>query len=182
MSSFPKKQFQGVTYDFAHLAPAQHHVAPAAASTVSVAVHVTFSIHCFTEEFEPGKHQDHHRYTYGEEMRAFDLTRYNCSLALPNIMANFGRAMVYRARYDNYTYVASIPVDGQLSPYSLFFTLASTGTPANPSVRVYVQSAYLKGLTVAANAESWRFGSLLGQATGLFQPKAKKEKPKKKAP
>lgn len=182
MTSFPKKQFQGVTYDFSHLAPAQHQVALAATGTDSVAVHVTFSIHCFTEDLDPGKHQDHHRYTYGEETRAFDVARYNCSLALPNIVGNFGRAMVYRAKYDNFTYVASIPVDGQQSPYSLFFTLESTGTIESPSVRMYVQSAYLKGLAVAAHAKSWRFGSLLGQTTGVFQPKAKKEKPKKKAP
>jgi hypothetical protein len=47
---------------------------------------------------------------------------------------------------------------------------------------MYVQSAYLKPLTVGANAKNWRFGSLLGQVTGVFEASAKKPKPKKKAP
>ena len=180
MTNFPKKKFEGVTYDFKHLDPVIHQVTLDAAATATAMLHVTYSIHCFTEEFDSMQHTLHHRYTHAGETRAFDVIRYNCSMGLPAIIANLARAKVYRAMNDNYTYVAHIPVAGQQQPYSLFFTLKAKGT-ANPSVSMHVQSAYLKPLTVGANATNWRFGSLLGQLTGVFTPNAKKTKPKKKA-
>lgn len=44
---------------------------------------VTFSIHCLTEDFDPQRHMEHHRYNHEGERRAFDPTRYECSLQLP---------------------------------------------------------------------------------------------------
>lgn len=184
MSHFPTKRFEGKTYTFEHLAPAEHMVPLSVSNPVIAKLHVTYSIHCFTEEFDGSVHRDHHRYTHAEETRAFDVTRYECSFHLPGIISNLARAKVYRAQQDNYTYVAQIPTVGQQQePYSLFFTLKSVGTvPEKPVVRMYVQSAYIKPLTVAANAQNWRFGSLIGQLTGVFTPPSKKERPKKKAP
>lgn len=178
LSNFPKKTFQGVTYDFKHLGPAIYQINLDAAATVSAKLRVTYSIHCFTEEFDPTVHLAHHRYTHAGELRAFDLTRYRHSISLPSIVQNMARAKVYRAAQNNYTYVARIPVNGQAQPYSLFFTLKVD----NSLVRMHVQSAYLKPLSVGANASNWRFGSLLGQLTGVFPAQTKKLKPKKKAP
>lgn len=82
MSRFSQKQFQGKLYEFSHLTPAVHTVPLNAAGTFSVRLQVSYSIHCFTEDFNPLLHQDHHRYSYGSETRAFDVVRYDCSLQL----------------------------------------------------------------------------------------------------
>jgi len=183
MSTFPQKQFQGKLYEFSHLAPTSHTVPLNAAGTFSSQLRVSYSIHCFTEKFNADLHQDHHRYSHGQETRAFDVVRYDCSLQLPEIVANMARAQVYRARENNYTYVARIEHAQLQHPYSLFFTLEDeTEEGGEAQVSMYVQSAYIKPLTVAANAKHWRFGSLLGQLTGVFEPAPKKERPKKKAP
>jgi hypothetical protein len=182
MSNFPKKQFQNVLYEFNHLAPTSHVVPLSATSTQTAHLHVAYSIHCFTEEFDLATHQDHHRYTYDGETRAFDVTRFQCSQRLPGIVANMARAKVYRALQNNYTYVAQVPVNGKASPYSMFFTLKSALSEELPSVRMYVQSAYIKPLSVGGSAQNWRFGSLLGQLSGVFEVSGKKQRPKKKAP
>lgn len=182
MTHFPTKRFEGHLYTFDHLAPSEHLVPLNASNSVATELHVTYSIHCFTEEFDSAVHLDHHRYTHAGETRAFNLTRYACSVHLPNIVSGLARAKVYRARQNNYTYVAQVPLDGQQQPYSLFFTLKNVAAAPAPLVRMYVQSAYVKPLTVNANAQNWRFGSLLGQLTGVFPPHGKKQRPKKKAP
>lgn len=183
MSRFPQKQFQGKLYEFSHLTPTTHTVPLNAAGTFSVLLQVSYSIHCFTEDFNPLLHQDHHRYSYGSETIAFDVVRYDCSLQLPSIVAGMARAQVYRARNDNYTYVARVEHAQLNQPYSLFFTLKNeTKDGEVPLARMFVQSAYIKPLTVAPNAKNWRFGSLLGQLTGVFEPAPKKDRPKKKAP
>lgn len=182
MPPFPAKKFEGRLYTFEHLAPSEHAVPLNASSTVSAKLRVTYSMHCFTEAFDAGKHQDHHRYTHASETRAFDVARYECSLHLPEIMSKLARARVYRARQNNYTYVSQLRLADQQHPYSLFFNLKKDPTTAEPLVLMYVQSAYVRPLSVGANAQNWRFGSLLGQLTGAFPLPKKKERPKKKAP
>lgn len=182
MPHFPMKKFEGRLYTFDHLAPSEHLVPLSASRTVAAKLHVTYSIHCFTEAFDAAVHMDHHRYTHADETRAFDMMRYECSFHLPGIISNLARAKVYHALQNNYTYVVQIPLEGQQQPYSLFFTLKNVSTVPEPLVRMYVQSAYVKPLTVGPSAQSWRFGSLLGQLTGIFSAPGKKERPKKKAP
>lgn len=164
------------------MAPTVHTVALDATAKSIATLHVAYSIHCFTEEFDSLVHHEHHRYTHAGETRAFDVLRYDCSVSLPAIVAGMSRATVYRALQDNYTYVAQLSIKGLPNPYSLFFTLKNEGDLHSPAARMYVQSAYLKPLTIVSNAKHWRFGSLLGQVTGVFSASAKKPKPKKKAP
>lgn len=181
MKHFPSKKFQGKLYTFEHLSPSKHLIALDAKRQQHIKLRVTYSIHCFTEEFDSALHIDHHRYTFANETRAFNPTRYECSLLLPKIIGSLERARVYRAMQKNYTYVANISIDGSSQPYSLFFTLLKEAREL-PEIKMYVQSAYLKPLTVGPNAQSWRFGSLLGQVAGVFEPQIKKVRPKKKAP
>lgn len=182
MSSFPKKSFEGRLYEFGHLASTVYQMPLNAQGELTVDLRVTYSIHCFTEEFDTSSHLDHHRYTHNGETRAFCPERYDYSLELPSLVENMARAKVYRAKSDNYTYVARVAVNGCPQPYSIFFSLKDVSSAQSTMVDMYVQSAYLKGLTVGANAKNWRFGSLLGQVTGIFSPSEKKERPKKKAP
>lgn len=182
MANFPKKTFQGVTYDFLHLDPFFKTISLDAKGTEHAALHVSFSIHCFTEEFDQAAHIAHHTYTHNNETRAFDLTRHNCSLQLPALINTMLTGKVYRAKNNNYTYVAQIALAGQNQPYSIFFDLKKDGgaTGVVPTLRMYVQSAYLKPLVVSPHATNWRFGSLAGQIAGVFTKPAKKPRPKKK--
>lgn len=185
MTNFPHKTFEGTVYEFNHLSPFSSNVALNALATAHVSLHVSFSIHCFTEEFDSGKHRDHHRYTHESELRAFDVTRHQCSLQLPVLIRAMLSGTVYRAKHKNYTYVAQISLDAQQQPYSIFFDLKKDASVTVPTVRMYVQSAYIKPMEVSPSAQNWRFKSLAGQVAGLFEPPQKKPKPmakKKKAP
>lgn len=184
MANFPKKTFQGVTYDFLHLDPFFKTISLDAKGTAHATLHVSFSIHCFTEEYNQAVHITHHTYTHDNETRAFNLTRHNCSLQLPALINTMFTGKVYRAKNNNYTYVAQIALAGQNQPYSIFFDLkrdaGAVGVGVVPTLRMYVQSAYLKPLVVSQNATNWRFGSLAGQIAGVFTKPAKKPRPKKK--
>jgi predicted RNase H-like HicB family nuclease len=183
MSNFPHKTFEGAVYEFHHLAPFLSNVALNAQATEHVSLHVSYSIHCFTEEFDSANHLDHHRYKHENELRAFDVTRYRCSLQLPALIAAMLSGTVYRAKHKNYTYVAQISLGDQQQPYSIFFGLKNDASATVPTVRMYVQSAYLKPLVVSPSAQSWRFKSLAGQISGIFEvPKPKPKPQKKKAP
>lgn len=182
MATFPKKHFQGVTYDFGHLEPTYKIIPLNAGGTVQVGLHVSFSIHCFTEGFDSAVHAEHHIYSHMGEIRAFDITRHSCSLQLPYVIESMMRGTIYRAKNNNFTYVAQLEFGPQKQPYSIFFDLKkdSNSKGALPNLRMYVQSAYLMPLTVSSSATNWRFGSLAGQIAGLFSKPSKKPKPKKK--
>lgn len=184
VSNFPKKQFEGGQYEFGHLAAMQLQVPLDAQAAHSIELHVTFGCHCFTEKFDPVVHLDHHRYAYKGEVRAFDLSRYECSLQLPAIIQAMLKGRVYHAE-ESYTYVAQITVEDLAGPqsYSVFFALEKDTRVQVPAVRMFVKSAYLKPLVARPNGQSWRFVSLAGQVAGAFPPKEKKPRPqKKKAP
>lgn len=184
VSNFPQKQFEGVVYEFNHLNPIETRIALNADGTQSMGLYATFGCHCFTETFKVGHHQDHHRYTHKGELRAFDVTRYECSLQLPHVMQAMLKGRVYNA-VESYTYAAHITLVSLTGPqsYSVFFSLEKDRKAATPAVRMFVKSAYLKPNVAKPNAQGWRFVSLAGQIAGVFQPKDKKPRPqKKKAP
>jgi hypothetical protein len=186
MSDFPNKQFAGTLYTFGHLVPMKLVLPLNAEGTNLIDMHVAFGCHCFTEEFNPAQHQEHHRYTYKGELRAFDALRYECSLQLPQLMTAIQKGTIYKAD-ESYTYAAHITLESMTGPqtYSIFFSLQKDQAEPAPALRMFVKSAYLKPLVAKTNAQSWRFVSLAGTVSGVFPPKEKKPKPvkkKKKAP
>jgi hypothetical protein len=184
VSDFPAKQFLGQRYEFAHLQPFEIALQLGLddGTLHQLAVQISFSTHCFTEAFDPVKHQDHHRYNYRQELRAFDLQRYSCSLSLPSIIQNLPRCKVYRASNSNYTYVAQLQLEGVAQPYSLFFQFKPQVSSARGVLKMYVQSAYLSPLKTAKNAQSWRFIALAGSMAGVYGERKCKQRPKKKTP
>jgi hypothetical protein len=171
---FPNKTFQGTVYTFSHLAPTWLTVPlniKGSQVNVVVSVKVTYGCHCFTEEFDEYLHSDHHRYTYLNELRAFDTQRYTCSLQLPQIMLSILRGQIYLADR-SYTYVAQInlPPASGFQKYSVFFSLNKKRDSKGPEVELYVKSAYLSALKPppSKNARKWRFGALIGQISGVF--------------
>ncbi|WP_431287727.1 hypothetical protein [Roseateles chitinivorans] len=134
-----------------------------------VPVSVAFGCHCFTEEFKPQFHRDHHRYVHNGELRAFDIERFQCSLQLPEVVLGIVGGRVYRADR-SYTYVAQIELayDEGSRGYSIFFSLDRAGHPGAPAARMFVKSAYMKPLVAKTNAQSWRFAALVGQISGAY--------------
>jgi len=185
VSHFPKKHFEGAVYDFGHLNPFTIKVPLSTDGEKVIDLHVTFGCHCFTEEFSPLLHQEHHRYVFRNELRAFNVERHECSLQLPAIIQGMLKGRIYNADA-SYTYVAHITLASKTGPqqYSLFFSLEKGKAATEPALKMYVKSAYLRTLaTKSASAQSWRFVSLAGQVSGVFPPKEKKPRPqKKKAP
>lgn len=154
-------------------------------------MHVTFSCHCFTEGFSAEFHQDHHRYTYLGELRAFDPVRHECSLQLPAIIQKLLKGRVFDLG-ESWTYEAQIQLNsgpGVFVQYSIFFSLKKDKTIATPALVMYVKSAYQKSLgqMISATTKGQRFPSLAGQISGAFPPQSKPTRPqpkkkKKKAP
>lgn len=183
MSKFPIKAFEGLTYTFEHLHPRSLSVAlHPPAGEVTARIHVSFGIHCFTEEFNSAMHGDHHRYSHEGELRAFNVERFQCSLQLPAIVDALTAGKVYYAGA-SYTYVAHIevPPGSGAQNYSLFFNLEkhADSTFEAPVANMFIKSAYLRGLAAAQNGASWRFPALVGLNTGVYVP-AVKPKPQKK--
>lgn len=186
MSNFPSKQFEGALYTFGHLQHIQMKVPLNAEGNLVIDMHVTFGCHCFTEGFDGAVHRPDHRYTYQNELRAFDPLRYECSLQLPRLMQAMLKGTIYNAD-ESYTYAAHITLESSegSQSYSIFFNLKKDKQAPTPAVRMFVKSAYLKPLVAKSNAKNWRFVSLAGQIAEAFPPREKKPKPtkkKKKAP
>lgn len=170
VSDFPHKHFEGETYTFGHLAKTTLSVdLVVSAQPLQIPVHVTYGCHCFTEEFVEGKHGPHHRYSHLQEVRAFNVERYECSLQLPQAMVKMLDGKIYRADR-SYTYVTQIalPPDTGAQAYSIFFSLEKKRQSASPAVELYVKSAYLSPLKHHPNAQSWRFKALVGKTAGVF--------------
>jgi hypothetical protein len=182
VSHFHSKDFEGTKYTFGHLDPFRIQVPMDAAGTKHIDMHVTFGCHCFTEEFKSPPHLDHHRYTFQEETRAFDVQRYECSLQLPDIITKMLKGKIYRAD-GSYTYVAHITLSDApgAQAYSVFFNLVRDKSRPGHALKMFVKSGYLKQLVTMTNAQNWRFVGLAGDLTDFF-PKVKKERPRKKAP
>jgi len=182
VSYFHPKDFEDTQYTFDHLAPFVAAVPLDAAGKNSVEVKVLFSCHCFTEAFDTEVHQEHHRYRFQGELRAFDVLRYECSLQLPAVIQALFKGRIHRGD-GSLTYVAYITLSNILGaqPYSVFFSLEKeTANPGNV-LSMRIKSAYLKPLVAKSNAQTWRFVSLAGEVAGIFE-KTKKTRPRKKAP
>jgi len=175
---FPNKNFEGETYSFSHLKPISMKLL---LGEEEVSVRVNFGCHCFTEDFDPLKHKEHHRYTYRNEVRAFNLIRYNLSLNLPSMIRSELPTGTIRKSEDNYTYLTHLKLeyDGIVySSYPIFFSIEKD-RKTSKGVVIFIKSAYPKeGMKFAVNAMRWRFKSLVAEFSGLQVPK-KKSKPKK---
>lgn len=181
MSDFPQKKFEGQTYTFEHLKPMTLRVAIGNPATY-ITLKVTFGCHCFTEEFVVGTHVDHHSYRYKDELRAFEMQRYLCSLQLPDVIQkSLLLGTIYNAG-ESLTYAAHISLEGIAGQqdYSIFFNLERDKSSAHPTVCMFVKSAYLKPLVAKQGAQNWRFKGLLATISGAFPPPEKKPKPVKK--
>lgn len=185
MTKFAHKAFDGHIYTFDHLHTRELTIElKPPAGPVEAKVQVLFGCHCFTEAFDDTKHGDHHRYTHRDEVRAFDLQRYACSLQLPALVDAMTQGKVYQSA-QSYTYVTQIqlPQASGHSSYSLFFSLEkkSDSTVEAPSATMFIKSAYMRDLAAPKNAPSWRYSALVGFNTGVYVPVSTPRPTKKNA-
>lgn len=162
----------GRVYTFDHLRPYTVKVPLQSAICPELAVSIGFGSHCFTEAFDHALHKDHHRYTHKGELRAFDLTRFKCSLQLPGAITQLLSGTIYNANR-SYTYVAQISLPDPLGRenYSIFFSLERNKKISEPALLMFIKSAYIKGLVAPKHAQSWRFAALAGQIAGIYATK-----------
>jgi hypothetical protein len=142
ISSFPAKRFRGEVYRLGHLASFEFSLALDAQASVSVALQVQFSAHCFTERFDAAVHQTEHRYTHLGELRAFNLERYQLSLLLPDLIRSMGQRKVNFTKESNYLLVERVDLQGVRQQYVVFFDLKKA--KGGRALRMFVQSAYVK--------------------------------------
>lgn len=159
----------GKVYTFDHLRPYTAKVPLKSTTCPELPVTIGFGSHCFTEAFTEGLHKEHHRYCHQGELRAFDLTRFECSLQLPSAISQLFLGKIYNANR-SYTYVAQIALPDPLGRqnYSIFFSLERNKKSHQPSLLMFVKSAYLKGLAAPKHAQNWRFSALAGQIAGVY--------------
>lgn len=172
MTQLPAKEFMGQVYTFDHLRPYTVIVPLQSTMCPQLPVSIVFSSHCFTEAFDHALHKEHHRYTHRGELRAFDLTRFECSLQLQSAITQLLAGKIYNANR-SYTYVAQISLSEPLGRenYSIFFSLERNKKIPEPALLMFIKSAYIKGLAAPKHAQSWRFAALAGQIAGIYPTK-----------
>jgi hypothetical protein len=126
----------GSVYDLSHLEPFLFHALPRGMAefvTINVRVHD----HCFTEAFNPAKHQtslNSSQYS-AHEKRAFDLDRYELSRNLPNFVRQICGKKITSTRNGNLARVELANGD----KYAIFFTLRRAN---NRRADLFVVSAF----------------------------------------
>jgi hypothetical protein len=126
----------GAAVDLSHLEPFEFLVMPTG-GTQHATISVRFHDHCFTETFDPAKHDTPiaSNQASRHEKRAFDMDRYNLSFALPDAIRSFDGVRFGATRRGNFVRVTLN--DGRT--YPIFFTLRHEG---GRHVALFVVSAY----------------------------------------
>ena len=137
------------TYDLKHLTPLELAVQ---FDDNTYKVLVRFSCHCFTENFDPDRHDDQAvcecRVCRGrQEKRALAVDRHQLSLQLPELFRDLNRnKTVYRTERRSFFFVRNMSVPGSSGsnePYVVFFRPIKAGC-SDIDVIIEVESAYPK--------------------------------------
>jgi hypothetical protein len=141
------KLHDGSEYSIAHLSEMAL-TCPCEPLERDLAIRVIFKNHCYTEDYDPGKHAPHeiviteakNRY------RVFCPIRYALSHKLPEILADLPSRKVHQtAQVRNYVFVVPLEVEGQ--SYEVYFMLQRAAADDKADLRLTVESAYPNGGT-----------------------------------
>ena len=130
---------RGVVYDLSHLDPFVHEVV---VDGEAFRVRVTFTSHVFTEKLE-ARHTPDLRYSFANEVRAFDVRRHQLSLALPGLLRTHGNRSVYHSDRGTFFLLKGVPNAPGNRPYAVFFA-ALKSNRNDADVAITVRSAYEK--------------------------------------
>jgi hypothetical protein len=155
MPVFRAKTIRGITYPLDHLDPFSF----ALQNGEKIwSVRVQFGCHCFTEQLS-----DHHtpdfRYKHENEIRAFDLQRYDLSQHLPQLVATLGSRTVYKSNQINYFTLRQDAHPNHPGPYLVFFGVHKL-KHRSEDVLMNVESAYIKP-NMTDRASSVKFTTLI---------------------
>lgn len=138
-------QLEGMTYDLSHLEFKTYEWGIELKNKVrkAIKVDVFFSCHCFSrspkegEVYSPAQVVMDHK-----KERLFDLTRYEQSLALPEIVASLPEHKVFHTGFHNLVRIAAANRLGVSTDYYVFLALSREGK----RMRMVVESAYTADL------------------------------------
>jgi hypothetical protein len=155
---FRDKKIEGVKYGLKHLHPFLFSLEIGASTYV---VRVSFSMHCFSETFDPAKSPDW-QYTHGHETRTFSVERYALSQFLPSLIRDLASNTVYVAKEKNFFFIRQHLVPLMNGPYVAFFDVSKTTKSREFQLSIHVQSAYVKP-RMTKWGDPIRFSTLVGK-------------------
>ena len=104
---------------------------------------MNFSCHCFSEAHDPAIHTPDLIYRHEGDVRAFQRSRFDLSLRLPDIIRQVPNRKVFFSRETNYLTVETVDQHGKKVTYTVFFDLKRARLEGHDLVMT-VESAYVK--------------------------------------
>jgi hypothetical protein len=127
----------GKRLDFGHLEPFEFPCATAERPQGAI-IGVRFSNHCFTETYDPQKHEGRPIHMDGNRQRAFCPVRFSLSVQLPELVRALPEGHVFMTPETNYV---RVELDDGIE-YRMFFNMRRAANGDGHDIRMYVESAY----------------------------------------
>jgi hypothetical protein len=146
MSFWKPITIDGILYDLTHLHPKTltyqqppKNNQPERTYTVDI----FFGLHCFTKGVRPEIPVDQKlAYSDARETRIFDITRYELSKRLPDLVEKLGESKCYHTSHGNF-FTIEIIINGEdRLQYEVYFAL--TRSSKRGKLNLWVQSAYVR--------------------------------------
>lgn len=151
---WPAFTCDGITYDLSHL---DAHEVTFKLKDSNLRFIVTYSHHCFAKDCAIGTNSDPKwSYLCGNELRPFNLERYNLSKRLPALIPNLITAKTYYAGYDNYAFCEII--QGEVVVH---YKVAFVAFREFKKFRLHITSAYPVDTNEYTSKNSVKFASIL---------------------
>jgi hypothetical protein len=139
-------QIDGVLYDLAHLHPKTltykqppKNDQPERTFTVDV----FFGLHCFTKGITPGiAFAPNYAYSDARETRIFDISRFDLSKRLPELVEKLAGSKCYHTGHGNFFTIEIIENGEEPLQYEVYFTLTRSARRGVLNLRV--ESAYIR--------------------------------------
>lgn len=127
----------GKGLDFGHLEPFEFQCVTSERPK-GATIGVRFSNHCFTEAYDPAKHEGRPIHMDGNRQRAFCPVRYGLSVQLPELVRALPEGHVFMTPETNYV---RVELGGGVE-YRMFFNMRRAGKGTGHDISMYVESAY----------------------------------------
>jgi hypothetical protein len=138
---WPPFVINGAAIDLGHLEPLLV-ACPTPGQLTDLWINVRFSMHCFTEGFDPLRHDPSLKVMDHKKPRAFDPRRYNLSKNLPALIRALPTAKVHQTpEQRNYLYFCVLAeLAGE--EYLVFFSMKKAHKGQDHHLELFVESAY----------------------------------------
>ena len=132
----------GIEVSIAHLAPMTL-ACPCPQIKRDLVIEVDFRNHCYTEKFDPGKHEQEQIILYDApgRPRVFCPIRHGLSVRLPEIVSQLPNSQVFQTtQRRNYVFVTTLNISNQ--HYEIYFMIQRAESVHGIDLRLTVESAY----------------------------------------